>query len=106
MRLIPARAGGGESGANLRGMMAVIVDHGHAALRAAHLKSPVDATESCQRLANRLDRNLEFQADSDRGGGVQHVVRAGDVQVEAAQVASPRNSQMKFAGHVAGGAVT
>ena len=57
-------------------------------LRAAHLKAPVDAAESGQSFANRLDGNLQLQSDGDGRGRVAHVVRAGNRQTKTAQVAA------------------
>ena len=52
---VAARPRGGQSRANLGGMMAVIVDHGDAALSAAHLEPAVHATETRQSLADGFD---------------------------------------------------
>ena len=56
MRLIPAVAGGGQRRADLRGMVAVIVDDRDAALLPALLKSPVHAGKFRQSLANQVGR--------------------------------------------------
>ena len=69
---------------------------------AANLKSPVDAAESGERLADGFDRNLKLEAHGNRRGRIQHVVRAGNVQTETAQIPAAK-FEMKFAGHVAGG---
>ena len=70
--------------------------------RAAHLKAAVDAAKFGQRLANRLHGNIEFQSHGDSGGRVERIVRAGDLQAEATQIAIAQ-MQMEFAGQVAGG---
>src|ERR1019366_9842344 len=97
-----AGASGSERGADFGGMMAVFVDHGDAALRTAHLKAAVDTTEFGQRLANDLYRNVEFECDRHRCSRVQRIVRAGDLQAEATQIAIAQ-MQMEFAGQVSGG---
>ncbi len=73
-----ASAGRAEGGANFGRVMAVIVDHRDASLYAADLKTPLHAAKGGQSFANRFDRNVQLQADRDRGRGVQHVMRAGD----------------------------
>src|SRR5579872_6852598 len=82
-----AGAGGGESGADFRWVMSVIVDHGDAALCAAHLKAAVDATEFSQRLANHLYWNVEFESHCDSRRSVESIMRAGDLQAEATKIA-------------------
>ena len=37
-------------------------------------------------FANRVGLDFQFHRDGDRGHGVQHVVAAGNAQVEAAQI--------------------
>ena len=85
-----AKLRGGERGANLGGMMAVIVDHRDAAGLAAHLKAAIDAGIAGDGLANRFQRDVQLQADRDGGRGVQHVVNAGHAQVKLAQIAAAR----------------
>ena len=72
-------------------MVAVVVDHSDAALDAAHLKAPVDAGKQLQALANRVYRDLEFQADGHGRGRIQHVVRARHVQRK-----QPRSRPRRF----------
>ena len=55
---VAALAGGGEGGANLGGMVAVVVDDGDAARRAAKLKAPVDAAKVAEALGNLIRREL------------------------------------------------
>ena len=84
--------------------MAVIVDHRDAALRAAHLKAPVDATEMPPGLANRFHRNLQFQ----RRRRPRRSRSARCARRERADGNSPdrvaAKFEMKLAGHVARGA--
>jgi len=80
-----ACAGRRQRSLNLSGVVAVVVDHRHAALSAANLKTAVDATEFSQSLANFLDRDIQFERDGDSSGGIQRIVRAGYVQAEAAR---------------------
>ena len=51
---VAALAGRGEGGANLGGMVAVIVHHGDAARLAAQLKAPVHAAKMIEALGNLL----------------------------------------------------
>ena len=83
---------GGQRGANLGGMMAVIVDHRDAARLPAHLKPAIDAGIAGNGLANRFERNVQFQADRDGRRRVQHVVNAGNVQVKRSQIAPARSN--------------
>src|SRR5437764_2008664 len=53
--------GGGEGRADLGGVMAVVVDHGHARRRATDLESALHAGEAGQRLGDRQERNLEIE---------------------------------------------
>ena len=57
-------------------MMAVVVDHGDAALGAAHLKAPVHATEFGQGFANLFYWYVEFQGHGYRGSRIERIVRA------------------------------
>ena len=53
-------------------MVAVVVDHQHAARLAAHLEAPVDAGEGGEALAgSRSKATLEVEADRHRGQRVQ-----------------------------------
>ena len=66
-------------------MMAVIVDHRDAALRAGAGEAPLDAAEAGQRLAQHLFRDRELARHRDRGQRVLHVVAAGHGQAQAMQ---------------------
>ena len=57
-----AGARGRERGANLGGVMAVVVDHGDAALRAAHLKAAVHAAEMPPALRESSRRECRVPA--------------------------------------------
>ena len=88
----PPRRGRGpqrpERGANLRRVMAIVVDHRHAALHASPFHAPAGAAERGQRGAHRFDSDAQFHGQGCRGGGVQDVVLAENRRVEAAQRAS------------------
>jgi hypothetical protein len=58
------------------GMVAVIVEHGHAGLLALLLEAAVDALERREPLADRGARDLELESHGDRGQRVLHVVAA------------------------------
>ncbi len=90
---------GGERGADLGGMMAVVVDDGHAASLAAHLKTAIDARVAGDGRADRFQLDVEFQADRDSRRGVEHVVNAGHAEVKCSQVAPTRpNREAAFEG--------
>src|SRR5579883_3455475 len=80
---------GSQGGANLRRMMAIVVDNGHTFFAAANLEAPVDTAEFRQRRGDHLWIDAEFEPDSGRGRRVQHIVLAQDVQVKRAQVLAP-----------------
>src|SRR5271157_4269698 len=46
--LVSAFAGGGQGSANLRGMVTVVVYHGHAARLTAQLEAPVNTAKAAQ----------------------------------------------------------
>ena len=71
-----------QRGANLGGMMAVVVDHGDAVGAALELEAAIHAVEVGQAFADLVDRNVQSNADGDGGSGVAHVVLAGNVQLE------------------------
>ena len=72
--------GGSQGRADLRWVVAVVVDHGHAAGAAQDLEAALDAREPLQRTLNGGERNLEIQRHADRGEGVEHVVAPGNLQ--------------------------
>ena len=78
-----------QRGANLGRVMAVIVDHRHPSLDAADLKTPVDAGEGRQRLADRVRLLVQLERHPDRGRCVQHVVRTRRLHAEPPQVLRP-----------------
>ena len=77
-----ARAGAAaqrlERRADLGRVVAVVVDHQHAARLAAHLEAAVDAGEGREPLLDRLEGQLEVEAHGHRGERVRHVVGARD----------------------------
>src|SRR4051812_50172064 len=80
-----AQPGAVERGADLGGVMAVVVDDGDALLLAADLETAIDTAERGERLADDVGLDLEFHGDRDGGHRVQDVVAAGDAEVEAAE---------------------
>jgi hypothetical protein len=78
-------ARGCQRGADLGGVMSVVVDYGDAALLAARLETAVHAAEAGQGFANQIRRDFQFQRYGRRRGGIQHIVPAGDAQVKRAQ---------------------
>ena len=80
-----ALAGGGEGGANLGGVVAIVVNHGDAADGAAELKAAVDSSEMTQALGDLLGRNFKLAGNGDSGGGVEYVVSTGNVKLKGAE---------------------
>ena len=80
----------GERGANLGGMMPVVVDHAHASRFAARLEAAAHAAEPRQRLGDQREAHLDLETDRDRRQRVQHVVVAGHVQFQRTERASER----------------
>src|SRR5260370_27265772 len=70
---------------NLRGMMAVVVNHADAVHRALELKAPVHAAEFFESFADFVRRNVQPYAYRDRSRSVQHIVVSGNLQMEIAQ---------------------
>src|ERR1035437_10085251 len=82
----PAQAGAVERGADLGGVVSVIVHHGDAAFLAAQLEAAIDAAEGSQPFADGVGLDFEFHGDGDGGHGIEHVVAAGDAQREPAEI--------------------
>jgi len=78
--LVAALAGCGQCGANLGGMVAVIVDDGDAARLATQLETPVHAAKVAEAFCDLVRCNTELMGDGYSGGGVEDVVAAGDIQ--------------------------
>ena len=86
---VSALARGSERGANFRGMVAVVVDDGDAAGLTTLLEATVDAAETAEAFGDFFGRDFELVRDGYGGGGVEHVVAAGHVQIERAERTAP-----------------
>src|SRR5688572_12296732 len=75
-----------ERGADLLGVMPVVVDEQHALLVAAHLEAPVHAAELFQRVGDDAPRDVELVGHRERGERVEGVVRARDLQAHGAEL--------------------
>ncbi len=82
---VAAFARGGQGGANLGGMVAVVVDDGHAARLAAKLKAAVHAPEMADALGDLGRVDLQLMRDGYGGGCVEHVVAARHVQFKGTE---------------------
>src|SRR5271157_6627465 len=82
----PALAGRGQGGSDLGGMVTVIVNHADSGSLASKLEAAIDAAEAVEGRANLVRGNVERGSDGNGCGGIEHVVNAGDVQGELAQV--------------------
>ena len=83
--LVAALPGRGQSGANLRGVVAVVVHHRNPAGLAAHLEAPVDPSKMVQSFRNLFAGNAKLVGNGHGGCCVENVVPAGDVEFEAAE---------------------
>src|SRR6516165_166229 len=83
-----ALPGCGQRGADLCRVVPVVVDDRDSTRAPFELEATIDAPIACQSLTDTFDGNVETKSDSDGGGGVAHVVLAGNMQVEFAQVAT------------------
>ena len=79
-----AGAGGGEGGANFRGMVAVVVDDGDAVDDAFCLEAAIDPAEVAQAFDDVVLGDFELHRDGDRGSRVQNIVQPGHLQRERA----------------------
>src|SRR5215475_305963 len=75
-----------QRGANLRRMMAVIVNHGYSCNLPANLEATIHSAEIFERFLYL--RYGDVQADSDGNGcsGIQYVVDTRNVQAETAEI--------------------
>ena len=73
---VEPRLGGGEGGADLGGVMAVVVHHEHAPRLAPDLEAALHAREAGERLLDSVERHLEVEPHRDGGERVEHVVAA------------------------------
>ena len=85
----PRRANRGacrlQRSANFGGVVAVIVDNGHAARLTPLLEAPVDAAKVLEPLGNLLRRYFKLPRNGHGGRGVEHIVPAGHMQLEGPQ---------------------
>ena len=82
---VTALAGRGQRGANLSGMVAVVVHYGDAVRLAAQLETPVDAAKMVEPLGDFFRRYQKLMGNGDGGGGVEHIVASGHMQLKRAQ---------------------
>src|SRR5215472_6758699 len=78
----PALARRREGGANLGGMVAVVVDHAHTGGAAAKLESAIYPAELGQAFADSGRIDVKSHAHGHSSGGVEDVVNAGHPQVK------------------------
>src|SRR5580698_1708231 len=83
-RALPCR---GERGANLSGMVAIVVDHRNAARRSALLEAPIDTAKVGEALGNLLRCDIKLARNSYGCSRVQYIVPARNVQLEWAESA-------------------
>ena len=73
-----------QGGANLGGMVAVVVDYADTRGLAAQLEAPVHAAKFFQRHADVICLDIESDSHRNGRGCVQNVVRTGHVQAKLA----------------------
>src|SRR5690242_1536643 len=76
----------GQGRADLRRMMAVVVDDRDAALLALELESAIDTAKAGKAVANRRRVQVQFESNCDDGRGIQHVVHTRHVHMEATEI--------------------
>src|SRR5581483_9017623 len=84
---VTALARGGKSGADFSGVMGVVVNDSDAAHLSLNVEAAVHAAKALQGCANIVRANVESDTNGNGCGGVPHIVSAGDVQAELAQIA-------------------
>src|SRR5580704_13337266 len=78
-------AGGGQSGANLGGMVAIVINHTHAWRLATELEAAIHSAEILQPGANLVGWDVEANAYGNCCGRIQNVVQARDVEAKISQ---------------------
>src|SRR6185312_16919364 len=84
----PARKGGprrGERGADLGRVVPVVVDYGHSARVAQPLKPTLRSGHAGQSARHRRKISAEREAARHRGERIEHVVPAGQRELDAAE---------------------
>ena len=81
-----ALPGGREGCANLRRMMAIVVDDTYSPDLAFELKPAVYATELRKRVRNLLNWDVQPDSSGNCGSCVQDVMVAGDLQIKPSQL--------------------
>src|SRR5579859_2866035 len=74
----------GQGGANLGGMMTVIVHHGDSVNFAFELKATIYAAKLLEGFCNFLRRDIKSNTSGDGSSGIEHIVLPGNVQIELA----------------------
>ena len=81
----PTLTDGFERGGQLGRVMTVVIDERDAPRRGLHiailLQATIDAMERRQRRLNRRVADIQFFRDRNRGQRIEHVVRAGKIQL-------------------------
>src|SRR5258707_12050119 len=86
--LEPALARRAQRVTDLGGMMAVVVNDAYAARPAFVLEAAVNAAKVLQAFANSVRGNVQPDAHSHSGRGVEHVVVSRNLQMEFTQRSS------------------
>ena len=83
---ITALPGCGQRGANLGGMMSVVVKHTHPGGLATPLETAFHSPEILERGTNLLDLDVEANSNRNRRRGIQNVVYARHVETELTKI--------------------
>src|SRR5688500_13200314 len=78
--------GSGERRANLRRMMAVIVEYSDAFFLASLLKPPVDTGKQVQSFTYDIGRDFKLESHRHGGSRVQNVVSAWDAEMKLTEI--------------------
>src|SRR5713226_6731517 len=83
---ITALPGCCQRGANLGGMMSVVINHAHPSGLAAQLEAAVHPAKVLERGTDLLDLDIEANSHRNCRRGIQNIVRTGHVETELAKV--------------------
>ena len=84
-RPLPTVANGADGGANLRRMMAIIVDHHNAVGLAFDFKAAMNTAEGFEGLGDMGERNFQFMGHRNRGQRIGRAMFSRRAQAQFAQ---------------------
>src|ERR1019366_2374872 len=82
----PPQAGGVKRGANLRRVVAVVINDGDTFNLSLNLKAPIGGAKPLQAAANLLGTKVQFESHGNRRQGVLHVMPSGNRNGKSAEI--------------------